>query len=98
MPVLIKHEDLSSWLNRIHADWILDKQKKQISRSFNLESFYQTMAFANSVAWVAQQNNHHPEMHISYNTCRVEYSTHSIGGLSELDFKCAQTIDRLVEP
>ncbi len=69
---------------------------KEIVRSFGFKNFYQTMAFANAVAWVANREDHHPDLEVSYKTCTVRYSTHAIGGLSENDFICAAKIDRLV--
>ena len=39
--------------------------------------------------------DHHPDLEVGYDYCRVTYTTHSIGGLSENDFICAAKIDRL---
>lgn len=96
MPQLINKQQLDGWMSQIHTDWQLNEKADQICRKFSLRDYYQTMAFANSVAWIAQQNDHHPDMHISYKTCVVEYTTHSAGGLTELDFKSAQAIDQLL--
>jgi 4a-hydroxytetrahydrobiopterin dehydratase len=98
MAKLIDQNDLPEWTTTLHSDWVLDEVHRQISRKFTFKDYYQTMAFANSVAWIAHQYDHHPEMHISYKSCLIEYSTHSVGGLSELDFNCAKAIDELVEP
>jgi 4a-hydroxytetrahydrobiopterin dehydratase len=97
MTQLIEQNELPEWIKTLHPDWEMDETHKQINRKFTFKDYYQTMAFANSVAWIAHQNDHHPEMHISYKTCLIEYSTHSVGGLSELDFNCAKAIDDLVE-
>jgi len=96
MAQLIQHSELNTWMTAIHPDWVVNEALGQISRNFIFKDYYQTMAFANSVAWIAHQNDHHPEMHICYKTCLIEYSTHSVGGLSELDFNCAKAIDQLV--
>jgi 4a-hydroxytetrahydrobiopterin dehydratase len=45
------------------------------------------------VAWIAHREDHHPDMTVGYNKCRVEYSTHSVGGLSENDFICAAKVE-----
>jgi 4a-hydroxytetrahydrobiopterin dehydratase len=55
------------------------------------------MSFVNAVAWVSNQEDHHPELTISYNKCKVEYTTHSVGGLSENDFICAAKVDALLQ-
>ena len=78
------------------TDWTLDGDDQCIQRSFSFKNFYETIAFVNAVAWIANREDHHPDMHISYNRCIVRYSTHSVGGLSENDFICAAKIDALL--
>lgn len=75
--------------------WKLDDNR--ISKTFTFKNYYQVMAFVNAVAWMTHREDHHPDMTIGYNQCRVEYSTHSIGGLSENDFICAAKVDALFE-
>ena len=50
---------------------------------------------AGGVAWLAQRQNHHPELQVNYNTVRVTYGTHDVGGLSRNDFICAAKIEAL---
>jgi 4a-hydroxytetrahydrobiopterin dehydratase len=66
-----------------------------IAKTWSFKNYYETMAFANAVAWIAHREDHHPDMSVSYNRCRVEFSTHSIGGISENDFICAARIEAL---
>ncbi len=66
-----------------------------ISKTYQFKNYYQTMAFVNAVAWLSHSADHHPEMAVSYNSCRVEYTTHSVHGLSENDFICAAKVDAL---
>jgi 4a-hydroxytetrahydrobiopterin dehydratase len=68
-----------------------------IFKTYNFKDHHQTMAFANAVAWVSHREDHHPSMVVGYNTCRVEYWTHAIGGLSENDFICAAKVDALFD-
>lgn len=83
----------------LHAvkDWQLDTDGKKIKREFIFKNFYQTMAFVNAIAWIANQENHHPDLEVGYNYCRVNFHTHSIQGLSENDFICAAKIDELIK-
>ncbi|MDT8363242.1 MAG: 4a-hydroxytetrahydrobiopterin dehydratase [Nitrosomonas sp.] len=74
--------------------WQLIENK--ISKTFSFRNFYQTMNFVNAVAWIANREDHHPDMAVSYNSCQVTYSTHAINGLSENDFICAAKIDLLL--
>lgn len=66
-----------------------------IGKTFAFKNYYQVMAFVNAVAWMTHREDHHPDMQVGFNQCRVEYSTHAIGGLSENDFICAAKVDAL---
>jgi 4a-hydroxytetrahydrobiopterin dehydratase len=66
-----------------------------ISKTYHFKDYYQTIAFVNMVAWISHREDHHPELVVSYNSCHVEYTTHSIHGLSENDFICAAKVDEL---
>ncbi len=78
------------------SGWILNDKGTEISRTFEFKNYYRTMAFVNALAWIAHQEDHHPDLEVSYNKCKVRYSTHAIGGLSENDFICAAKLDLLV--
>jgi 4a-hydroxytetrahydrobiopterin dehydratase len=68
---------------------------EEIAKTYKFENYYQTMAFVNAVAWLAHRADHHPDLEVGYNKCRVRYSTHSVGGLSESDFICAAQVEGL---
>ena len=78
------------------AEWSLDPAGKSISRTFGFKNFYQTMAFVNAVAWIAHGEDHHPDLEVSYRSCRVRYSTHAVGGLSDNDLICAARVNQLL--
>ncbi len=65
-------------------------------RAFEFMNFYQTMAFVNAVAWLANMENHHPDMEIGYSRCVLRYNTHAIGGITENDFICATKINAML--
>ena len=71
--------------------------KNQISKTFSFKNYYQTTAFVNAVAWIAHQEDHHPDIQFGYKNCLVIYSTHAINGLSENDFICAAKVDALLK-
>jgi len=83
-------------MSAIDDGWNLNLPDATISRKFEFNNYYQTFAFANSVAWVAHRQGHHPDMVISYKRCNVSYTTHSVNGLSINDFICAARIDALM--
>lgn len=78
------------------SDWVLRDDAKEISRTFKFKNYYETMAFVNALAWIAHREDHHPDIEVGYKTCRVRYSTHSVGGLSENDLICAAKLNDLV--
>ena len=67
----------------------------KLVKVYPFENYYQTMAFVNALAWVSHREDHHPDLEVGYNKCRVVYATHSIGGLSDNDFICAAKCDAL---
>lgn len=73
-----------------------EQSEGRIRKEFRFKNFHQVMAFVNAVAWIAHRQNHHPDLEAGYNTCRVSYTTHAIGGLSENDFICAAKVDALL--
>ena len=78
-------------------DWTLSSDQQSISRRFEFKGFGKTMSFVNAVAWIANQEGHHPDMKVGYNYCEVLYTTHAIDGLSENDFICAAKVDQLLK-
>ena len=94
MAELLNNQDIKDWLKKL-PEWDLDK--KHIDRVYEFDDFTQAMDFVNSIAEIAEEEDHHPEIDIRYNKVRVALSTHSEGGLTELDFEVAEKIDTLVE-
>ncbi len=75
----------------------LSRDGAKILRRFEFEEYGQTMAFVNAVAFIAQREDHHPDLEVSYGSCTVTYSTHAVNGLSENDFICAAKVNALLE-
>lgn len=83
-------------LRELNDGWQLSADGREISRDFEFGGFYKTMNFVNAVAWIANAENHHPDLEVGYKHCLVRYTTHAIDGLSENDFICAAKIDALL--
>ena len=66
-----------------------------LERAFHFADFLRTMAFVNAVAWIAQQEDHGPDLMVNWTTCRVRFNTHDVNGLSLNDFICAAKVDAL---
>jgi len=84
--------EADSLLQRLEG-W--QRHDRLISRTFHFKNYYETIAFVNAVAWISHREDHHPDITVSYNKAQVEYSTHSVHGLSENDFICAAKLDAL---
>ena len=68
----------------------------EIAKTYPFKNYHETMAFVNATAWVSHREDHHPDLEVGFNKCRVRYSTHSVGGLSENDFICAAKLEALM--
>lgn len=77
--------------------WMLSDDSKSICREFRFKGFFKTVSFINALAWIANQQGHHPDFSAGYNYCEVTFTTHAIGGLSENDFICASRVNALLE-
>ena len=69
-----------------------------LEQDFRFPDFHATMAFVNAVAWIAHRADHHPDLVVGYNRCRLQWSTHSAGGLTLKDQICAAQVDALQCP
>lgn len=78
------------------AGYAVDEPSSAISREYTFSNYYETIAFVNAVAYIANREDHHPDLRVSYSKCRVRFSTHDAGGLSENDFICAAKVNALL--
>ena len=90
----MKVRELKERMKRI-PEWELEK--KHIERTFEFDDFADAIDFVNAIAEVAEEEEHHPDIEIHYNKVRLVLSTHSKGGVTELDFALAERIDTLSE-
>jgi len=67
-----------------------------IEKSYAFANYYETISFVNAVAFVANAQDHHPELAVFYNRCVVRFNTHDVGGVSPTDFECAALVDGLL--
>ena len=82
-------------LQRLDEGWQLAVDGTAIHREYRFKDFFRTMSFVNALAHVANLEDHHPDLEVGYGYCRVRFTTHAIGGLSENDFICAAKLDTL---
>lgn len=86
--------EVAKYLSQI-KNWEVSGDGQSILKRFTFKGFYKTMSFVNAIAWIANQENHHPDLQVGYNYCVVQFTTHAIHGLSKNDFICAAKVDAL---
>lgn len=84
--------EIKHYLGRLNTVWDVESNQK-IKKRFPFENFKRGMIFAQEVAMLAEQQNHHPDLCIHYTHVDVELGTHDVGGLSVNDFIMAAKID-----
>jgi len=78
--------------------WCLtgDGDHVAIEKTFEFAEHTHALLFVNSVGWLSEKLNHHPELVLTYRRCVVRWNTHDVRGLSRLDFDAATRTDALV--
>lgn len=76
-------------------DWTFDEARNGIARAFRFADFSAAFAFMTRVALAAEKADHHPEWSNVWNRVDVTLATHSAGGLTELDLKLAEAMDKI---
>jgi 4a-hydroxytetrahydrobiopterin dehydratase len=89
-------EQINNLMPQLANGWQVIDDHHAIKKSFSFKNFYETISFVNAIAWIANFENHHPDLEIGYNYCHVTFMTHALKGLSHNDFICAAKIDELL--
>ena len=84
-------EALAALSAQLGRDWQVDGQR--LRKEFRFPDFASALAFVNRAGEVAERENHHPDLHLSWGKVLVETWTHSAGGLTENDFILAAKIE-----
>lgn len=91
----LKSDEMVPFLEAV-PDWKLSGDGRRIRREWRVKDFATALDFFNRVGAIAEQEDHHPDLHLTgYRDVAIELSTHAIGGLSENDFILAARIDEL---
>ena len=89
-------EQIQRMMPQLATEWQVSSDHRTILRPFSFANFHETLAFVNAIAWIAHIENHHPDLEVGYNYCRVHFTTHALNGLSHNDFIVAAKIDALL--
>jgi len=90
---VISGDEVNERMRRV-PQWSL--HGKSIFREYNFKDFKQAMNFTNRVAQMAEAQDHHPDIYISYSKVKLELSTHKAGGLTHMDFDLAEKINQIM--
>ena len=73
-----------------------DGAQVAIEKTYHFSNYYETISFVNAVAFVANAQDHHPDLSVQFNRCVVRLNTHDVQGISATDFDCASRFDALL--
>lgn len=77
--------------------WRLAPGGKSLVKNFKFKDFHHTLGFINAVGFMANREDHHPDIEAGYGHCQLTWSTHDAKGLTLNDFICAARVDALVQ-
>ncbi len=66
-----------------------------LEKTYSFKNYHETMGFVNALAFIANAEDHHPDLAVSYSKCTVRFNTHDVNGISVSDFFCASKVDAL---
>jgi 4a-hydroxytetrahydrobiopterin dehydratase len=91
----LKQDEVETYMKQIDSEWKVDTKMQIISKTYAFKNYNKTIAFVNAIAWIAEQEGHHPDLSVHYGKVIVDFTTHAVNGLTENDFICAAKIDLL---
>src|ERR1700761_9588813 len=91
----LTHDRAHELLGKVDEGWSLAADAGPLRRELSFKDFYRPFIFVNAVVYLANIEDHHPDLEVGYNYCRVVFTTHAVKGLSENDFICAAKIDAI---
>jgi 4a-hydroxytetrahydrobiopterin dehydratase len=91
----LNSEDVTTMLAEVPG-WKPTPDRRRIRREWRAKDFAAALEFLNRVGRIAEEENHHPDVHLTgYRHIAIEIWTHAVGGLTENDFILAAKIDAL---
>jgi len=88
-------DQVSGYLRQLPG-WQLRADGSAIVKDLKFSDFHHTLGFINAVGFMANQEDHHPDIEAGYGHCQLLWSTHDVGGLSLNDFICAARVETLL--
>ena len=94
MPKSLTAEEVETHLKTL-TNW--HQKDNALERVFTGENYLSTLNVLNSIAQLAEEQDHHPDLTLSYTTLTIRYWTHTTGGITELDIQAAHDVDNLLQ-
>jgi 4a-hydroxytetrahydrobiopterin dehydratase len=101
----LNDEQIAPLLRQLGPDWrVLERTDakrgtiKLLACTYRFENFAAALDAASRIGEMAEEQQHHPDLHVSWGRLAVEIWTHKIGGLTESDFIFAAKCDALISP
>jgi 4a-hydroxytetrahydrobiopterin dehydratase len=92
-PIAATDKEIQLFLENF-KDWTRANDNK-LERVFALKSYFKGLSFLQTVGWLAQKTNHHPDMELSFSQLRISLTTHDIGNkISNLDLAFAELVEK----
>jgi 4a-hydroxytetrahydrobiopterin dehydratase len=92
----LAREEIERFLPQVPGWDVVDDH--HLTRAYQFKNFVDALAFVNDVGALAEEQGHHPDVHLSWGKVRLDIWTHKIDGLTESDFILAAKSDRLYRP
>lgn len=67
-----------------------------LEKTYTFGNYHKTIGFVNALAFIANTEDHHPDLTVTYSKCTVRFNTHDVNGISVSDFFCASKVDALL--
>jgi len=88
-----KEQEVATFLKENLTDWTFENNT--IFRNFKFKTFVEAFSFMTAIALESEKLNHHPDWSNSYNKVNIVLTNHEAGGITQLDFDLAGTIDQI---
>ena len=90
----LEGDELTGIRERLGGGWNV-VEEHHLEKEFRFDDFRSALGFTNRVGELAEEQRHHPDIHLSWGRVRIEIWTHKIDGLTESDFVLAAKVDEL---
>ncbi|MGH2570728.1 MAG: 4a-hydroxytetrahydrobiopterin dehydratase [bacterium] len=90
----LSDREIEQLLDQVDGWEVMDNH--HLRKDFRFPDFVQALAAVNRIGALAEEQGHHPDLHLAWGKVRVEIWTHKIDGLTESDFILAAKVDQVV--